>query len=372
MHTEYIPEAQLRRALLRNEAFWRDELDDECPLLWITAPPDRSSGRLPAVRDERHIWTDPEYVVLAAEDQLSRTTFAGDALPVHVPNLGPDQFAAWLGGDLEFHPRDHNTSWVRHFVQDWGEHPEFALDPANPWWRCYLELTRASVEAGRGKWITAYPDLHSGIDALSAMRGPEQLCLDLLLDPSAVHRAMQSMTAIWKQVIDAVDSIVLPAGQGTTNWTGGWSARRFVCIGQNDFTCMMSAKMYRDFCFEDNAACCEYVDYSLYHLDGPQALRHLPTILSYPALDVVQWIPGAGAAPPSAWLDALRTIQAAGKKVQLLLVDVNGVTDPFPEVEILCRELDPRRTFLVADVNSAEEADALLKLARQTCRTRSS
>ena len=370
METPWIEEKQLRRALQRNQAFWRKQMDGDCPLFWITAPLDKPSRQLPAIASESEIWTNTEYVIESADDALGRTYFAGDALPLHVPTLGPDQFAAWLGGELTFKPREHNTSWTRPFVEDWEDYPQLRIDPDNHWWKLYMDLTKASAEAGKGKWITAYPDLHSGADCLSAIRGADRLMTDMLMTPEVIERAMGQLTRLWKGVVDQLDPIILAAGQGTTNWTGGWSEQRFLCIGQNDSTCMISPKMYRDFFWEDNNACCNHVDQSLYHLDGHQAAIHLPAILEYEHLDAVQWIPGAGAPPPSHYLEMLRRIQQAGKMVQCLLVDVNGITDPFAETEILCRELDPQRLFLVADVNSADEANALLNLARRTCAAR--
>lgn len=65
MQTPWIEPRRLERALQRNEAFWRGGLE-EGPLLWITVP---------------NAW------------------------------LGPDQAAAWLGGELALAPR-LNTSWV--------------------------------------------------------------------------------------------------------------------------------------------------------------------------------------------------------------------------------------------------------------------
>lgn len=83
---------------------------------------------------------------------------------------------------------------------------------------------------------------------------------------------------------------------------------------------LISTRMYEEFCFEDNLACCEHVDQSLYHLDGPGAIRHLPKIMELPRLNCVQWIQGAGRPLPSQWVDLLRQIQASGKSVQLLLL----------------------------------------------------
>ncbi|HTZ50902.1 MAG TPA: hypothetical protein VMF68_04570, partial [Spirochaetia bacterium] len=113
MTTPWIPEPRLRAALARNEAFWKGELE-EYPLVWVTAPAAGAAAGgepPPAPPTDEEQWTDVGYQVEKTEHALSHTYFAGDALPIHNPWLGPDQFAAWLGGTLSFSTRD-NTSWT--------------------------------------------------------------------------------------------------------------------------------------------------------------------------------------------------------------------------------------------------------------------
>ncbi|MBN1837919.1 MAG: hypothetical protein JW820_18825 [Spirochaetales bacterium] len=364
METIWIPRPQLRRALERNEAFWEGSLD-RGPLLWVTAP-DMVPSPVPQPEEpgvEAEMWTDVEYVMTAAEYDLSRTYYAGDALPVYNPWLGPDQVAAWLGAEILLKPKEF-TSWVTPFVDDWARRPTLRIDPENRWWKLYLEILRASVEAGRGKWVTGYPDLHTGIDGLSAIRGPERLLVDLLECPEQVERAMGRMTELFEFVVDTVSELVLPSGQGTSNWTMGWSARRFLCIGQNDFTCMISPEMFDRFCLQDIVETTNYVDRSLYHLDGPGAIRHLPRILEIESLDCVQWIHGSGQPPASHWLELLKGIQDAGKSVQVYYGPTHGdEADMGEELRILCRELDRDRLFFWATVGSIEEADRLVRIA---------
>jgi hypothetical protein len=343
----------------RNEAFWRNELE-RGPLLWITVPQAKPGTPPSEPATEDALWTDVEYVLAKAEHDLSRTYFAGDSLPVFNPWLGPDQFAAWLGAELQLKPREF-TSWVRPFIEDANSYPRFRLDPSNRWWSLYLELVRGSAERGKGKWITTYPDLHTGIDGLAAMRGPEQLMFDMLESPGIVHRAMAQMTELWKTIVDLVTGIVLPAGQGTSNWTMGWSEQRFVCIGQNDFSCLISPQMFDAFCLEDTAECTNHVDRTIYHLDGEGAVKHLPRILQIERIDCVQWIQGAGRPLPSNWIDMLKSIQAAGKSVQLLYAGAHGGDADFQrELEILCKTLDPRRLFVFIEARSIAEADSLV------------
>jgi len=353
VNTIWIEEKQLCRALQRNEAFWKGELD-QGPLLWVTVP---GAPSVPEPASEDELWTNVDYVMAATDSALAATHYAGDALPVFCPWLGPDQFAAWLGADLQLRPRQ-NTSWCKPFVRDWDEHPQLRIDPQNQWWRLYLQLLRESVRIGEGKWVTGYPDLHTGIDALSAIRGPENLATDLVNNPDAIHRAMRQMTDLWKFIVDTVSEIVLPCGQGTSNWTMGWSKDRFLCIGQNDFSCTISPAMFETFCAQDNLECCAHVDHTLYHLDGPGAVRHVPLLLQWERLDCIQWIQGAGNPLPSQWLELLRQIQAGGKSVQLYY-DCNANLKQ--ELDILCGTLDPTRLFIWANVDSPETAETIVR-----------
>jgi hypothetical protein len=367
MRTPWIEQSHLARILARHEAFWRGELE-EGPLMWVTVPNARPGTAVPEPASEEEMWTNVDYVVASTEAALSRTWFAGDALPVFCPWLGPDQFAAWLGSELVLKPREF-TSWAEPFVRDWDEHPEFRIESSNRWWQLYLEILRESVRAGGDKWVTGYPDLHTGLDALSAIRGRDRLALDLIEYPAAIHRAMRQMTALWKWVIDAVSDIILPAGQGTTNWTMGWSRARFLCIGQNDFTCMISPGMFEEFCGADTRQCCEYIDWALYHLDGPGAVRHLPWLLQLENLHCIQWIQGAGQKYPSEWLALLRGIQAAGKSVQLYYGGTHaGDADLKRELEILCRTLDPNRLFIWVEASSSQNAEAVVRYAQTLAR----
>jgi hypothetical protein len=365
MNTVYIAEKQQLQAQQRNQAFWQGELE-QGPLMWVTASGARPSRAVPEPASEEELWTRVDYVIAAAKSALSGTHYAGDALPVLCPWLGPDQFAAWLGADLLLKPRQ-STSWSKPFVQDWDEHPALRINPDNRWWQIYLQLLRESVRVGQGKWVTGYPDLHSGIDALSAIRGAEELAADLVTNPAAIHRAMRQVTDLWKFVVDAVSAVILPSGQGTSNWTMGWSNNRFLCIGQNDYSCMISPRMFEQFCWQDNLECCAHVDESLYHLDGPAALRHLPLLLRLERLDCIQWIQGAGQPLPSEWLPVLQRIQAGGKSVQLYYGEAHGANaDLKREIDILARTLNPNRLFIWATVESAEKAEAIVSYSRRT------
>ena len=119
MRTPWIEEKPLVRALARHEAFWRGELE-EGPLMWVTAANAKAGPLIPEPTSEEELWTNVDYVIASTEASLARTHFAGDALPVFCPWLGPDQFAGWLGAELILKPHAF-TSWAKPFVNDWDD-----------------------------------------------------------------------------------------------------------------------------------------------------------------------------------------------------------------------------------------------------------
>jgi hypothetical protein len=87
---------------------------------------------------------------------------------------------------------------------------------------------------------------------------------------------------------------------------------------QCDLCCMISPDMFERFVLGELQQQARHVDHSLYHLDGPGAIKHLDAILGIDELHGIQWVPGAGASTdPMDWLDLIRRIQAAGKRIEL-------------------------------------------------------
>jgi hypothetical protein len=364
MNTIWLNNSEVHKRTKRNDAFWSGSLQNG-PLMWVTAPktPKGNPPKKPAALDE--LWTDIDYVLNNAEYELSNTYFAGDAIPVFNPWLGPDQAAAWLGAEMTLRPQD-NTSWVKPFVHDWKYFSDLRIDPENKWWTLYIELLKGAAERGQDKWVTTYPDLHTGFDGLAAIRGPENLLVDLLEEPDIIKRAMRQMTDVFKSVIDTVDQILLPHNQGTSNWSMGYSSKRYICIGQNDFTAMISPDMFKAFCVQDTVETVNYFDFSLYHLDGPDALRHLPQILDIDRLTAVQWVHGDGQPSSVHWIEVLKEIQDAGKSIQLLYNPTHGGdADICDEIRILCNELDENKLFFWILASTIEEADRIVSVGKE-------
>ena len=71
--------------------------------------------------------------------------------------------------------------------------------------------------------------------------------------------------------------------------------------------------MFRKFILPAIEEEANFLDHSIFHLDGVGALVHLDDLLNIDAIDGIQWVPGAGKKPMVEWLEVLQKVQARGK-----------------------------------------------------------
>ena len=337
----------------RLEAWWERQIVDRA-VIQVTAPRTDVRPRPlpePATVEER--WTNVDYVVAAVQERMRTTYYGGDAFPLYYPNLGPDVLGAYLGCPLEL---AETTSWSRPIIGDWKQKPSLRIDPDNRWWKLTMELIEAAMQVAPGRFIVGLTDLHGGVDALSALRGPERLCMDMIEHPQEVKRAVAELIPIWFEVYEGMRCLINPIILGTTSWLPTWTAGKSYPVSC-DFMCMISPAMFEEFVLPDLLAETEWLDHSIFHLDGPGALKHLDALLEMPKLHAIQWVPGANSGAMLQWVPMLRRIQAAGRALHLSV-------EP-EEVEPLMRQLRPEGLCLQTSCQTEEEAHDLVRLVER-------
>lgn len=333
--------------------FWAMENHDR-PLMKITAPKDRQD--IPPVSihtTEKERWMDTEYVIKHANWKMQNTLYLGEAYPSLNPNLGPDYFAACYGTEITF---GKTTSWAEPWMtdDDVENYNGFKWDRENVYYKKMLELTSAAVEDGKDKYLVGVTDLHPGPDAIVSMRGPQNLCYDTFDYPDFIKKASMDFLPDYKEMYDELYQMTQKYQKGSTCWMGVWHPKRWYPLSC-DFSCMISQEMYEDMVVEELELEAQWLDASLYHLDGPDAFKHLDRILKIPRLGGVQFAYGAGAPTASHWIDYIKKIQAAGKCVHIIV-------EP-SELEIMLKELSPEGLIYQISANSEQEARDLLKMA---------
>ncbi len=358
MNLLYKPDAD--DALRRLEAFWHNDLLDRppvmatCPQPGQTVPP--GPGQLAGF--------DGDYAgALAQFEAMAAAVYWGaEAFPTMGPCLGPDQFAAFFGGEIVVSPESQETSWVERFVDDWTDVLPLRLDPDNRYWKHILAYMDYAGRAAAGKFLIATLDAHSNMDALGAMRGYEDLCLDMLDRPEAIDEAVAQVRDFYVPIYDAVYQAAAMDQVGwTTSWLGAVGPGKGTCV-QCDFAALMSPRMFDRWvmpCLEAETA---FLDHAIYHWDGPDALPHLPSLLSLPDLHGIQWVPGVGeeaeGRPMYTWVDQLQQMQAAGKSVYAY--------GPAEALKTLHKQLQPNLVFYnLQGLQTPQEIDAFCRWLEQ-------
>lgn len=339
----------------RIEAFWdRDVLDRPLTMFGLAKPVEKQVA-LPtshhASASER--WLDVQYQVECMVASISNQDFSlSDRMPIAWPNLGPEILSTFYGCPMNF--GDYGTSWTNPIIHDWTNASQVQLDWSHPLLQKLHEFTDALLDANQGRFIVGMTDWHPGGDAIAAFRDPQNLAVDLIEHPEDVRKILARVEADYFQMYDVFYQKLRKAGQPITSWLPLLSNEKYY-IPSNDFSIMVSKKMFEDFFLPGIQRECRFLDRSIYHLDGPGALRHLDTILDIPELNALQWVFGAGNEGFQRWIWVYQKAQAAGKGIQVIC--------ELDEVEQVMQTLNPRGLFL--DVSGVPNYDAGQELLRR-------
>lgn len=298
-------------------------------VLWITAPravPALEVPPPPPAKDLRERWFSPEWRLRQQEYHLSRTYFGGDAFPIFACISAAGDLAAYLGCEVEMAP---TTVWCEPCIPDPPEnYPVIALNRESWAFRQHLDMVRLAQRESGGRWLVTPPDLVENIDILSAMRGPQPLIFDLMDRPEWVEQKVMEINQAFFQAFDTFADIVRDGFGGNAFIFNIWGPGRTAKV-QCDACAMFGPEMFRRFVTPALTQQCDWLDYSLYHLDGEGAIVNLDELLAIPSLQAIEWTPqrlsvGDSGGHPRHW-DLYRRILAGGKSVQAIGVKYDEV-----------------------------------------------
>ena len=343
---------QLEHTRSYAQAFWQHEMLDR-PYVCVTAPMQPSSYEwTPAKSFQTCMNEDYDSILMPFAEHVERTYYGGEALPNLELTLGPDQYAGFLGGTIEVSAESY-TTWVHPCVEDWTNYTVSIDKSENGYYnklKRYFEYASAFC---KDKFMLNMLDLHSNMDALSALRGAQNLCFDLFDCPEEVSRVLADVRNTYREIFN----MAYEAGQmkevGTIGWSPIYCAEKSAVL-QCDFSCLLSPAQGREFVFPAIEEEAESLDHCIYHLDGKDALVHLDAILSIDKIDCIQWVPGEGQPRTLEWMDLLKKIQAAGKSVWLYDWTAE-------EIKAYHKELQPDKVAFSLGTATPSEADSLLE-----------
>lgn len=337
------------------EQWWRQD----GPVLTLSGLPQLAEPRdnIPAPdRPEdplaRH--TDPVWFALNQQYALSRRPFPADNLPIAFTDYGCVQLAACFGAEPGF---DDHTVWYAECISEPDACPPLSLTKTERWWQVYRRIMLKVREVGQGKFIVGMPAFGSNLDVLAELRGTQNLLYDLLDRPDWVRQKLEEIN---QSFFDAFDDyyqhIQLPDGSSAYSYFHIWGPGKVSQV-QCDFAAMISPDMFGEFVVPPLQRQCEWLDCSLFHLDGPRCICHLDHLLAIPELDAVQWTPGAGmpGAGDDQWYPLYTKVLNANKSVQILGVGTE-------EAKRILKIFGGKGVYLSVHVDSETEANEMIAL----------
>lgn len=324
---------------------------------WGTGFPVDLDEPAPEGANLQQYFTNPETISAREDTRLSDNVFPLDMLPIAIPDANTLPIALYLGAEPNFGQRN---IWYKHTDLSPENDRELKFDPEHRWFLNHKAIYEACLKKSNGKYLIGLPAIVSNIDALVELRGAENLMIDLVMNPEWVHAKLEELHQVFLDVYPRI----LPY----TVDTKGWSTQGFfmfrgpgkVGLSHCDTAALISVEMFSEFVAPYVRMQCEYLDYTLYHVDGPNALASVDPLLEIELLTALEFTPGPQVPEggDSCWYDLYKKIKAAGKSVQAVNIKPT-------EVKPLLDNVGPAGMYLMIDFQTEKEIDFISRIIEE-------
>lgn len=331
----------------------------------------RDPGEIPGPKLEELPFDDDTDLYLNADKRFARCynfyqyyKNVGEGFPNMSMDLGAGSIALYLGSEPVFKP---DTVWFSHCIEEYDQALPLRYDPENRWLKKHLEIIRRAVELAKDTDIMInIPDLIENIDILAAMRDPQTCCYDLYDYPDELHQALQNIEDVYMNYFDDFyNEVKRPDGSNS------YTAFQIMGTGktgkiQCDFGALLSPPQFDEYVLPSLKRQSEQLDNVLFHLDGPECICHVDSLMTVDNIAAIQWTPGARNPfeGDECWDDLYAKIRAADKGLWL---GMGGY--PFEEAvaraDRLVKKFGAKGFYFHFPTMTPEQADALLLKAER-------
>jgi len=332
--------------------WWSKDYIGRCAIA-VTAPRKNPPDILPPPepKDIYQKWYDLDYISYVNLYNFSRTFFGAEALPIWNGGYpGHTAIPTFLGCSVHL---DTRTGWWDPILPD--EELKFShlkINEKHPDYVFSIELLRRGVREAKGKGLVSIGAFGGCGDTLAALRGTEKLLFDCVDRPQQVMEAELFLMDMWCQHYEKMFRIISEVDEGSTCWFPLWAPGKFYAV-QNDFAYNISPKMFEKIFLAAIEKQVNFLDYSIYHVDGVGNFKHLDILLEIPGLQAIQILPGAGKPSPLHFIDILKKVQKAGKNLHISI--------HCSEVKDALDKLSARGLFISTSCESEKEALRLIE-----------
>lgn len=308
----------------------------------------------PDLEDAAAYWTDFDLLMKRHELLFTQFHFTAETYPRFFANLGVASLAVFLGCKPIF---TKDTIWYSHPFETL-ENAFIRFDKNNEWLKWSLDTTKRAVAYAKNNFLVGFPDLTENLDVLASLMDTQELLVNMMDEGGRIHELLRDIQKSWFKVYDMHYELVRDA-EGFSNYGPFqlWGKGKIAKL-QCDMSAMISPDLFEEFALPYLSEQADWLDKSLYHLDGVDAIKHLDKVLEIKNLNAVQWTPGAGKADggDESWDFIYQKILDAGKNIYALVGPQN--------LERFIRKFGAKGVFIVTGAADEKMAQQLVQLAQ--------
>ena len=240
-------------------------------------------------KDMEDKYQNAERIVARYRHFCENHLFLAESFPNLNVDFGPGSLASYLGSEIGF---NEDTVWFEKCLEDWDGVAPFRFDPENKWFKKHIELVRECRKLAGDDFYVDMPDLMENVDVLASLRGAQDLIFDMIDEPELIEERVKQITDIYFEYFDRFYDIIKDEEGGSAYTVFQiWGPGKTVKL-QCDFSALMSPTQFEEFIQESLKEQAKKADYVLYHLDGPDAIKHLDYVMEVEDIDALQWTSG--------------------------------------------------------------------------------
>lgn len=343
----------------RFEAFWDKEIVDRCCIGIFALDSQGEGDGFIGTEDLEIKWTDLPYRMREWKHEIASTYYCGDAFPLWQNNVAAGALASILGNPHVF---AKDTVWVDQYpsVSSLTNRRPVAFNEDAAIWKLAKATTEYFSEHAEKEYKSGITDIGGGLDTACALLGTEDMLVGLMTEPEAVESFLEEIDQAWFECYDRLHGIIASFGEVIGSWMPIWSPDRWYAL-QCDTSAMISPTLFERFVKPGLVRQADFLDRSIYHLDGPDAVRHLDHILDIDRIQGIEWVGGPYETVDRGgrqWYPMFRRIQEKGKNLVIRYV--------WPESVIpILENFSHRGLFISTECPSKDEAEDLLNAVRK-------
>ncbi|MCK5736700.1 MAG: hypothetical protein KAH21_09485, partial [Spirochaetaceae bacterium] len=247
------------------------------------------------------------------------------------------------------------TAWVHPCIDNLEDLPELKIQKDNIYFQTIDLLTEKALEQAEGQYLVGYTDMYAGIDCSAGLRGTEEMCIDLIMDPEGIKTLIDKTYREYPQIYNEYDTRLKEHNQLSVTWMNLPCYDRFNVLAC-DFAVNISTEHFDEFCLPIIRQEAEHFTHNVFHVDSPGVAKNLDSILSLPNMPAIQWVQGYGKDQPiMQWIPLIQKVQESGKSI---IVDLQ-----LDELDEFISKVDPTGIMLWIPAEPEDQKDVLQKVA---------